>query len=71
MVNIAIELQCKKNVPDVFKTICPVFGGTVVICMNLQSTPSKIVDTWIHFARKLTVADFSFHRIMDLCTSIP
>ena len=44
MVNIASELQCKKNVPDVFKTICPVFGGTVVICMNLQSILQKL---WI------------------------
>jgi site-specific DNA-adenine methylase len=46
MVNIAIELQCKKNFPDVFKTICPVFGGggAVVICMNLQSILQKL---WI------------------------
>jgi hypothetical protein len=37
-----------------------VFGGTVVICMNLQSTPSKIVDTWKNFARKVNGSRFLF-----------
>ena len=49
MFNIAIELQCKKNFPDVFKTICPVFegGGGGGGCSNLYESsidPSKIVD---------------------------
>ena len=67
MVNIAIEFQCKKNVPDVFKTICPVLGGGGG-CSNLYESsidPSKIVDiTGYILLVKLTVTVFSFHRIM-------
>ena len=35
-------------------------GLYIVICMNLQSTPSKIVDAWIHFSRKVNGSRFLF-----------